>query len=274
MPTRQKIGKIPSRARRRCVIERPTQSATAPEIQTGISRRKPGRVIVSSQDHSMQKRWEAAHEMPRFRPAYPHEQVVRWAFRNLDRNANPKVKVLDLGCGAGRHAIFFAEEGFDAYGCDISAVGLRELQLSAQQRGVTVQTHQTPGHDLSHYGDSTFDAILCFGVIYYMALAEAEQLIREVFRVLRPNGTLCFVVRNLGDSRLLHASPIGRSTWHLNAIASGAPSNMEEDMNMLFFSKEDIEQMFSSFTNLCIDRMTYVHEGFADDDWVVTASKP
>jgi hypothetical protein len=84
---------------------------------------------------------------------------------------------------------------------------------------------------------------------------------------------LC-VTRNDGDGRLLHAFPIERCTWHIDVLGSGAPSNMEEAMDMLFFSREEIEQMFSSFTNLCVDRMTYVHEDFADDDWVVTATKP
>jgi len=219
-------------------------------------------------------RWEEAHNVPRFRPVYPHEQVVRWAFRSLDRNATPKAKVLDLGCGSGRHAIFLAAEGFDVCACDISAVGLRELQIFAKQRGVAVQCHHTPGHDLSHYGEGTFDAVLCFGVMYYMTLEEAERMIGEVLRVLRPGGKVCCVTRNDGDSRLLQASLVGRCTWHINALEPGAPSNMEEDMDMLFFSREEIEQMFSSFTSLSLDRMTYIHEGFVDDDWIVSASKP
>jgi 2-polyprenyl-3-methyl-5-hydroxy-6-metoxy-1,4-benzoquinol methylase len=221
----------------------------------------------------MQSRWDQAHETPRFRPIYPHEQVVRWAFRNLDRNATSKAKVLDLGCGAGRHSLFFAEQGFDAYACDISATGLRELQVSAKRRGLAVQTQNTPGHDLTHYRDGIFDAVLCFGVMCYMTLSEAQQMISEVLRVLRPGGKIFCLTRNDGDSRLLHASPVSRCTWHINALEAGAPSNMEEDMDMLFFSKEEIEQMFSSFTNLCIDRMSYVHEGFVDDDWVVSGSK-
>jgi SAM-dependent methyltransferase len=229
---------------------------------------------VNFRNRSMQERWEEAHEAPRFRPVYPHEQVVRWVFRNLDRNATPKAKVLDLGCGAGRHAIFLASEGFDVYACDISAVGLRELQASAKRRGVAVHTHHTPGHDLSHYDDNTFDAVLCFGVLYYMSLAEAERTVSEVFRVLRKGGKIFCVTRNDGDGRLLRASPVGRCTWHINALESGAPSDMEEGMDMLFFSREQIEYMFPSFTNVCVDRMTYIHEGFADDDWVVTASKP
>lgn len=229
---------------------------------------------MNPQKTPIQERWERAHEQPRFRPAYPHEQVVRWAFRNLDRNAASTTKVLDLGCGAGRHSLFFASEGFDTYACDISEVGLRELHALAQRRSVAVQTHQTPAHDLSHYPDNFFDAVLCYAVIYYMTLAEAEQMLSEVLRILRPTATFFCVTRTDKDGRLQKATPIGPSAWHINALTPGAPSDMEEDMDMLFFSKAKIQNMFSAFNKLCIDRMTYIHEEFVDDDWVVTASKP
>ena len=229
---------------------------------------------MNAHNDSMQVRWDQAHELPRFRPAYPHDQVVRWAFRNLDRNATPKAKVLDLGCGAGRHAIFFASEGFDVSACDISAVALRELQLVAERRSVVVHTHHTAGHDLSHYPDGAFDAVLCFGVIYYLSFEQAEKMVSEVFRVLRRGGKLCFVIRNEGDGRRVNASPAGRCTWHINALDPDAPSKTEEDMDMLFFSRGEVEKMFAPFAELCIDRMTYVHGNFTDDDWVVTAAKP
>jgi SAM-dependent methyltransferase len=231
-------------------------------------------ITMPTKKSPMQKRWEEAHETPRFRPVYPLDQVVRWTFRNLDRTATPKPKVLDLGCGAGRHALFFAEAGFDAYASDISEVGVRELQVVAAKRNVVVQTHATPGQDLSHYENGTFDAVLCCGVMYYLTLAEAEQMMSEVLRVLRPGGKFCLITRTDRDGRCQQATPVGPCTWHLHALGPGAPSNMEEDMDMLFFSNAEIERMFSSFANVCVDRMTYVHAGFANDDWVVSASKP
>ena len=230
-------------------------------------------VTVSVKKNDMQARWEAAHQLPRFRPAYPHEQVVRWAFRELSRAAVPKTKVLDVGCGAGRHSLFLAGEGFDTYACDISSVGLSELRSAAQRKGLTVTTCQTPAQDLSRFPDASMEGALCFAVIYYLSLGEAEHMIREVFRVLRPGGKFLCVTRSDADSRRQNATPIGRCAWHLTALGPDAPSTMEEDMDMLFFSREDIERMFRSFEKVCIDRMTYTHLGFVDDDWVINAVK-
>ena len=36
-----------------------------------------------------------------------------------------KVKrILDLGCGSGRHTIYFAKRGFDVYGIDVARAGI------------------------------------------------------------------------------------------------------------------------------------------------------
>ena len=80
----------------------------------------------------MKLRWEKLHRQARFRPRYPHEQVVTWVFRNFDRDATPPSRILDLGCGGGRHSIFLASEGFDTWSCDLSSVGLQESQAAAQ----------------------------------------------------------------------------------------------------------------------------------------------
>src|SRR3989344_1386460 len=34
-------------------------------------------------------------------------------------------KILDIGCGMGRHLKYLKEKGFDVYGCDISAEALK-----------------------------------------------------------------------------------------------------------------------------------------------------
>lgn len=217
--------------------------------------------------------WEQAHGQPRFRPRYPHEQVVRWTFRHFDRQAAPAPKLLDLGCGAGRHALFFAAEGFDAYACDISRAGIAQLQASAGERGLAVQTMHAAGHDLAAYPDAGIDGVVSFGVLYYMTLADAQQAVREVHRVLRPGGHFLCVVRSDADSRRDGATAVAPCTWRLAQLGAGAASDFEAGMDMLFFSRSEVEQLFAPFGQVSIDRMSYHQAAFSDDDWVVSATK-
>jgi 2-polyprenyl-3-methyl-5-hydroxy-6-metoxy-1,4-benzoquinol methylase len=41
-------------------------------------------------------------------------------------------KILDLGCGTGRHSIFFASEGFEVFATDISKTGIEIAKEKAR----------------------------------------------------------------------------------------------------------------------------------------------
>ncbi len=226
------------------------------------------------QTAEMRTRWEAAHGLPRFQPRYPHEEVVRWAFRYLNRAQPSDVKVLDLGCGAGRHSLFLASEGFDVSACDISAAGIEHLEKVAQERGLRIKTHRCAAHDLGAYKSDSFDAVLYFGVMYYLSLKHARSSLREAHRVLKPGGRLFCATRTDNDSRRSHATEVGPSTWRLSSLGANAPSDSEAGMDMLFFASDEIPDLFTAFVDLQIDRIAVTHDGFRDDDWLVFGRKP
>jgi len=221
----------------------------------------------------MKEAWEAIHAVARFRPRYPNEEVVRWAFRCLDVAHASDVKVLDLGCGAGRHAIFFASEGFDVRGCDISATGVAHLQELASQRGLQIPTDICAADDLSGYPSDSFDAVLSFGVLYYLTLDGAQKAVCEIERVLKPNGRVFCVVRTDRDGRLRDAAKIGDCAWRIEAVGRDAPSDVECGMDLLFFSRSEIEALFYPLSGLQVGRMTREHGDFRDDDWLIYAQK-
>lgn len=71
---------------------------------------------------SSKELWTNLHKESRYRPKYPSETVVQYVFRNFERCGSEKV--LDLGCGAGRHIFFMAAEGIIPYGLDYSSEGV------------------------------------------------------------------------------------------------------------------------------------------------------
>ncbi|UWQ13803.1 class I SAM-dependent methyltransferase [Aliiroseovarius sp. M344] len=57
----------------------------------------------------------------------------------FDRYENKRARILDVGCGQGRDALFIARHGHSVVGVDISPSGIRDLNASAKQENLDVQ---------------------------------------------------------------------------------------------------------------------------------------
>jgi 2-polyprenyl-3-methyl-5-hydroxy-6-metoxy-1,4-benzoquinol methylase len=223
----------------------------------------------------MKTRWEALHLEPRFRPRYPHEEVVRWGFRSFQRDGDTPPSILDLGCGAGRHAMFFAREGFDVSACDISQTGVDETRILSAANGLAMNAHCCTAHELGGYNDATFDGAVCFGVYCYMTLDEISTSVQHVHRMLKPGGQFMCVTRNDGDARAVGATLIGDHRYQLADLSDAAPSNAEAGMQMTFLHAAEIERLFACFDEVEVVRMTFsrMDGQFTDDDWIIYARK-
>lgn len=97
----------------------------------------------------------------------------------------PIQRVLDLGCGTGRHTELLAARGYDVVGVDRSPEMLRLAQQGAQAR--FVQSDITTLHL-----DETFDAVVVmFAVLGYLSdNASVEAALQTARAHLRPGGLL------------------------------------------------------------------------------------
>lgn len=68
-------------------------------------------------------------------------------------------RILDVGCGFGRHSIELAKRGFEVVGIDPSAAMLASAQQRADQAGVTVEWQQIAAEEF--VTDKPFDAAIC-----------------------------------------------------------------------------------------------------------------
>jgi SAM-dependent methyltransferase len=100
----------------------------------------------------------------------------------------PGSRVLDLGCGHGRHAIPLAQRGYQVTGQDLSEVFLDRARAEAQARGVTVTWIHSDMREVPVADE--FDAIIsiftAFG--YFESDAEDQQVLQQVQKALRPGG--------------------------------------------------------------------------------------
>ncbi len=63
-------------------------------------------------------------------------------FLEWELGIKPGKRIIDLGCGAGRHSIELAKRGYDVVGIDISAPMLAEAKKRARKPGVTIGFYQ------------------------------------------------------------------------------------------------------------------------------------
>ncbi len=103
--------------------------------------------------------------------------------------------VLDLGCGTGRQAVGLAERGLVVTGVDGSGTRLDRARARARERGVSVAFEQRELRDLAD--EARFDGLVCWNTTFgYFEEERNAELIKRMFRALRPGGRLVLDVAN------------------------------------------------------------------------------
>ena len=112
----------------------------------------------------------------------PHPAVMALLPELKSRGAR---RVLDLGCGVGRHALLLAEHGFEVEAIDGSPAGLTVVRETAAARGVSVNLRQASA-DALPFADASFDFVLSWNVIYHGTMGDVGHRVGEIWRILKP----------------------------------------------------------------------------------------
>lgn len=85
-------------------------------------------------------------------------EYAAWSAVEQQAIALAKGKILDIGCGAGRHSLYLQSKGFDVTGIDNSPGAIEVCRL----RGLR-QTKVLPIADIEKLAEKSFDTIIMFG---------------------------------------------------------------------------------------------------------------
>lgn len=104
-----------------------------------------------------------------------------------DEKSEP-LSVLDIACGAGRHAIELAKQGFSVTANDLSPFLLKEMDALAKAQRVNVSLSQCDMREIGF--KEAFDLVVqlfsSFG--YFQDQEDEERVITNVYRALKPGG--------------------------------------------------------------------------------------
>jgi SAM-dependent methyltransferase len=96
-------------------------------------------------------------------------------------------RVLDLGCGVGRHLCYLCQQGFEVHGLDISTIGVERCRKELEQRQLSAVVQVADMHRIP-YPDAYFDWALSVQVIHHSTAATLREAIQHVRGKLRPGG--------------------------------------------------------------------------------------
>jgi len=215
--------------------------------------------------------------------------------RALDARFVAAGRLVDLGCGAGRHAIRFARRGFSVTAVDLSHSMLHIVGLKADAAGIALNRVQANLCRLGCFPDHVFDyALSMFSTLGMIrGRAPRRRALREAWRILRPGGRIAVHVHNLWlnlrDSQgrqwlrrqawraLVQRTELGDRQMRYRGIASMRVhlyrwSELKHELRAAGFRIEEVLPLEDvSYETI---RLPWLAHNWRAGGWIVFASRP
>lgn len=240
--------------------------------------------------HAEHKPWfEEWFSHPLYLEVYSHRDAseaagcIRTIIRQtgLDSRSPSSVNILDIACGAGRHALEFARIGYRVTGNDLSGFLLEKAREEALALGIQVRFTKNDMRALSE--ERQYDLVVqlftSFG--YFKTQHDDRLVLRNVHKALLPGGWYCldlinpsWLKRNLvGSSRrgIKQATVAEKRRIADSRIVKeititpekGEPLHFTESVKL--FSRREIETMLAE-TGFILDSIAGDYAGSPFDE--------
>jgi len=212
-------------------------------------------------------KWEELHKESYARLVYPNENIIRFVKTYFPDKAHSRI--LDSGCGAGRHVVFLAKEGYQTTGIDFSKEAIESARDALNQDLLQATLVQGSILELP-FAENSFDGLICYGVLYYFNATDVKKAVGEIYRTLKVGGKAFIVVRNCRDRRYGKGSEIEKNTFIMDSDFSN-----EQGFLIHFFEKEELMELFSKFSKLTIGTIQESIDSLEqlNSDYLVTVMK-
>lgn len=139
---------------------------------------------------------------------------------------NKSIKILDIGCGTGRHTIELVKRGYKVVGVDLSESQLKRAKEKASEQNLKIDFQKHDARDLPFNKEFDLIIMICEGAFPLMETDEMNFLIlQNAAKSLKKNGKLIFTTLN-GLFPLFHSvkdflevhSEDGNATYDKNSF--------------------------------------------------------
>lgn len=152
-------------------------------------------------------------------------------------------RILDVGCGTGRHSIELAKRGYPVTGVDLSDSLLNRAKQKAGEQNITVDFRKADARYLTFNEEFDLVTMLCEGAFPLMETDEMNyDILRNAYNALRKNGKLIFTTLN-GLFPLFHSvkeflasqtqdgnATYGKNSFDLMTFRDHSITTVQDDM--------------------------------------------
>lgn len=133
---------------------------------------------------------------------YDHESFTRGTpgecdFIEEEINFNKNHKIIDIGCGTGRHSIELTKRGYSVLGIDLSESMLETAKEKAEQNNLKIDFQKHDARNLPFENEFDVAIMLCEGGFPLMETDEMNfEILKNVSNSLKNKSKLIFTTLN------------------------------------------------------------------------------
>ena len=143
-------------------------------------------------------------------------------------------KLLDMGAGHGRHAVYFSQHGFYVTAVEPVSQYCKEIKKKASDANLKIAVVNSSINDFS--SDSHFGVIICAMVLHFLSHDELVDAVHKMQSLTEEGGLnviSAYTDRNTGD--FMKGNPYGSEKYLLKI---GELRNLYEDWDIIEYSED------------------------------------
>jgi SAM-dependent methyltransferase len=188
------------------------------------------------------KNWNKSYKKFENCLIYPNEEVVRFVANHINtkKKLNYNKKLLDFGCGAGRHLKFSIENSFYTIGLEVSDVALKQAKHFLDLNKFRKNTYKLikTSDSVIPLKNNSIDYLIADGVLDSMMTEDILVSIDEFFRIIKNNGLIYI--------SLMSDKTIRRGKF-LNKFDQLISESHENKTVQSYFNYKRIKKLFKNF---------------------------
>jgi len=158
---------------------------------------------------------------------------------------NKSIRILDIGCGTGRHSIELSQRGYTVTGIDLSESQLKQARLKASRQNLEIDFRKQDARNLNFSEEFDLVIMLCEGAFPLMETDEMNfQILQNAAKALKPAGKLIFTTLN-GLFPLFHSV----KDFHESGMKEGNAVYSKNSFDLMTFRDHNVTQFVDDSGN-------------------------